>query len=47
MNKYIDGAIVLTSISSLGLATMSMAESKIYEPSMAHNVVKDLQLERL
>jgi len=26
---------------------MSMAESKIYEPSMAHNVVKDLQLERL
>lgn len=26
---------------------MSMAESKIYEPSMANNVVKDLQLERL
>jgi lysozyme len=48
LNKYIDGVIVLTSISSLGLTTMSMAESKIYEPSMAHNnVVKDLQLERL
>jgi lysozyme len=47
LNKYIDGVIVLTSISSLGLATMSMAESKIYEPSMANNVVKDLQLERL
>jgi lysozyme len=47
LNKYIDGVIVLTSISSLGLATMSMAESKIYEPSMADNVVKDLQLERL
>jgi lysozyme len=47
LNKYIDGVIVLTSISSLGLTTMSMAESKIYEPSMANNVVKDLQLERL
>jgi lysozyme len=47
LNKYIDGVIVLTSISSLGLTTMSMAESRIYEPSMANNVVKDLQLERL
>jgi lysozyme len=45
LNKYIDGAIVLTSICSLGLTTMSIAESKIYEPS--NNVVKDLQLERL
>ena len=45
MNKYIDGAIVLTSVCSLGLTTISLAESKIYEPS--NNVVKDLQLERL
>ncbi|MEN9566113.1 MAG: hypothetical protein RLZZ69_1309 [Cyanobacteriota bacterium] len=45
MNKYIDGAIVLTSICSLGLTTISIAESKIYEPS--NKVVKDLQLERL
>jgi lysozyme len=47
LNKYIDGAIMLTSVCSLGLTTISMAESKIYEPSMAHKVVKDLQLERL
>jgi lysozyme len=45
LNKYIDGAIVLTSICSLGLTTISIAESKIYEPS--NKVVKDLQLERL
>lgn len=45
MNKYIDGAIVLTSICSLGLTTISIAESKIYEPS--NNVVKDIQLQRL
>ena len=45
LNKYIDGAIVLTSVCSLGLTTISLAESKIYEP--ANNVVKDLQLERL
>ena len=45
LNKYIDGAIVLTSVCSLGLTTISLAESKIYEPS--NNVVKDLQLERL
>jgi lysozyme len=38
---------MLTSVCSLGLATISMAESKIYEPSMGHKVVKDLQLERL
>ncbi|MFM2314201.1 MAG: hypothetical protein RLZZ04_3477 [Cyanobacteriota bacterium] len=38
---------MLTSVCSLGLTTISMAESKIYEPSMAHKVVKDLQLERL
>jgi lysozyme len=45
LNKYIDGAIILTSVCSLGLTTISIAESKIYEP--ANNVVKDLQLERL
>jgi lysozyme len=45
LNKYIDGAIVLTSVCSLGLTTISIAESKIYEPS--NKVVKDLQLERL
>jgi hypothetical protein len=45
LNKYIDGVIVLTSVCSLGLTTISIAESKIYEP--ANNVVKDLQLERL
>ncbi|PSB10219.1 glycoside hydrolase family 24 [Pleurocapsa sp. CCALA 161] len=36
---------MLTSVCSLGLTTISIAESKIYEPS--NNVVKDLQLERL
>ncbi len=45
MNKYIDGAIVLTSVCSLGLTTISIAESKIYEPS--NNIVKDMQLQRL
>lgn len=45
MNKYIDGAIVLTSVCSLGVTTMSIAESKIYEPS--NHPVKDMQLQRL
>ena len=45
MNKYIDGAIVLTSVCSLGLTTISIAESKIYEPS--NKIVKDMQLQRL
>ena len=45
MNKYIDGVIVLTSVCSLGLTTISIAESKIYEPS--NNIVKDMQLRRL
>ncbi|MEO1339825.1 MAG: lysozyme, partial [Cyanobacteria bacterium J06635_13] len=45
MNKYFDGAIVLTSIFSLGMTTISLAESRIYEPS--NKVVKDLQLQRL
>ena len=45
MNKFIDGAIVLTSICALGITTISIAESKIYEPY--NNVVKDMQLQRL
>lgn len=45
LNKYIDGVIVVTSIFSLGLTTISIAESKIYEPS--NQVVKDMQLQRL
>ncbi|MEL7074538.1 MAG: lysozyme [Cyanobacteria bacterium J06648_1] len=45
MNKYFDGAIILTSIFSLGMTTISLAESRIYEPS--NKVVKDLQLQRL
>ena len=45
MNKYLDSAIILTSICSLGLTTISIAESKIYEPD--NNIVKDFQLERL
>ena len=36
---------MLTSVCSLGLTTMSIAESKIYEPSS--DVFKDMQLERL
>lgn len=45
MNKYLDGAIVLTSVCSLGLTSISIAESNIYQPS--HHVVKDMQLQRL
>ncbi len=45
MNKYINSAIVLTSICSLSLTTTSIAESEIYEPS--HHIVQNLQLERL
>ncbi len=45
MNKYIDGVIVLTSVCSLGLTTISIAESKIDEPS--NNIAKDMQLQRL
>ncbi|MEM8676196.1 MAG: lysozyme [Cyanobacteria bacterium P01_G01_bin.67] len=45
MNKYIDGTIVLISVCSLGLTTISIAESKISEPS--NDIVKDLQLQRL
>jgi lysozyme len=37
---------MLTSVCSLGLTTVSIAESKMYEPTN-NNVVKDLQLERL
>lgn len=45
MNQYLDSAIILTSICSLGWTTVSIAESKIYEPD--NNIVKDFQLERL
>lgn len=45
MNKYFDGGAIVTSICSIGLATISIAEGKIYEPS--DNIVKDIQLERL
>lgn len=45
MNKYFDSAIALTSICSLGLATLTFAEDTIaYEQP---ETVKDLQLERL
>jgi len=45
LNKYLDGAIVLTSVCSLGLTSISIAESNIYQPS--DHVVKDMQLQRL
>jgi GH24 family phage-related lysozyme (muramidase) len=45
LNKYLDGAVVLTSICSVGLATISIAESKIQRP--AERFVKDIQLQRL
>jgi len=45
LNKYLDGAIVLTSVCSLGLTSISIAESNIYQPS--DHVVKDIQLQRL
>ena len=45
MNKYFDGAIILTSVCSVSLATMSIAESKIYAPS--NNIARDIQLQKL
>ena len=45
MNKYLDGAIIFTSICSVGLATISTAETKIYQPS--DSLVQDIQLQRL
>lgn len=45
MNKYFDNAIIMTSICSIGLATMSIAEDTVtYEPS---DTVRDIQLQRL
>ena len=44
MNKYLDGAIILTSICSLGLTSLSVAETE-YQTSS--RIVKDLQLQRL
>lgn len=45
LNKYLDGAIVLSSVCSLGLASLSVAETEIYQPS--NSVVKDIQLQKL
>lgn len=44
MNKYLDGAIILTSICSLGLTSLSVAETE-YQTSS--RIVKNLQLQRL
>ena len=45
MNKYFDSAIALSSICSVGLATLSLAEGTIaYEQP---DTVKDIQLQRL
>ena len=45
MNKYFDSAIALTSICSVGLATLSLAEDNItYEQP---DTVKNIQLQRL
>lgn len=45
MNKYFDSAIALTSICSVGLATLTFAEDAIsYEPI---DTVKNIQLQRL
>ena len=45
MNKYLNGTIILTSICSLGLTSLSVAETETYQPSS--RIVKDLQLQRL
>ena len=45
MYKYLDGAIVFTSICSVSLASISIAETKIYQPSSS--LVKNIQLQRL
>ena len=44
MNKYIDGAIILTSVVTLGLATISIAEGQISEPD--DEVVREIQLQK-
>ena len=44
MNKYIDGAIVLTSVVTLGLATISIAEGQISE--LDDGVVREIQLQK-
>ena len=44
MNKYLDSAIILTSICSLSLTPLSVAETK-YQTSSS--IVQDLQLQRL
>ena len=45
MNKYFDSAIVITSICSLGLATLLTTQDTIAYPES--DTVKDIQLERL
>lgn len=45
MNKYIDSAIILTSVCTLGLTTISIAEGQINEPS--EGVVREIQLQKL
>ena len=44
MNKYLDRAIILGSVCSLGLTSFSIPETE-YQPS--NSVVKDIQLQRL
>ena len=45
MNKYIDSAIILTSVCTLGLATISIAVGQISEPE--GQVVREIQLQKL
>lgn len=45
MNKYIDSAIILTSVVTLGLATISIAEGQISE--LDDGVVREIQLQKL
>ena len=44
MNKYLDGAIILSSVCSLGLTSLSIPETE-YQPS--NSLIKDIQLQRL
>lgn len=44
MNKYLDGAIILGSVCSLGLTSFSVPEAE-YHPS--NSIVEDIQLQRL
>jgi GH24 family phage-related lysozyme (muramidase) len=44
LNKYIDSAIIFTSVVTLGLATISIAEGQISEPD--NGVVREIQLQK-